>query len=97
MKTERTIKMTNDALKVVRDGVRFVYQTYVEALKKTNAWNENTMSIARSKATEYIISHLSKDMVDYILTEFHMPIEQWAMEQVEIAIKCLKDDLNKSM
>ena len=90
VKDEKLKKTLNGALKVVSDGVDYVYQTFVQSLKGTDLWDEKAMKDAYDKAVEYINKNLSQDALNY-LKENGKDIQEWIKEQIEIAIKKSKD------
>ena len=57
--------MLLDATDVVNDAVTYVYQTYVETLKGTSAWNEEAMKTANQKAVDYITKNLPANVKEY--------------------------------
>jgi hypothetical protein len=94
IRTEKTNKLVDDSLKIVRDGVLYVYQTYVDSIRHTESWNENAMYVAKDKATNYVLSHLSKNMIKYLRSQ-NISVSDWVSEQIEIAIKYVKDNYSR--
>lgn len=94
IRTEKTNKLVDDSLKIVRDGVMYVYQTYVDSIRHTENWNENAMCVAKDKATNYVLSHLSKNMITYLRSQ-NISVSDWVSEQIEIAIKYVKDNFSR--
>lgn len=90
VKNETVKEILNGALNIVKDGVDHTYQTYVEALKGTDFWDEKAMKEAQDRAVEYIKSNLSVSAMEYI-KETGKTVEDWIREQIEIAIKKSKD------
>ena len=78
-----------EADKTVSDGVRYVYQTYVESLKGTDLWNAEAMNEANQKALDYVRNRLPQDAQAYISSQGRN-IEEWILEQIEIAINKAK-------
>ena len=90
IKDERIRNILNQGLSVVKDGVGYVYQTYVESIKGTGRWDEVTQKVAQDKALNYIINNTSLEMKKY-LQKNGKDLSTWALEQIEVAIKNSKD------
>jgi hypothetical protein len=71
---------------LVRNGVDYVYQVYVENRKGTELWNEDAKIIAQKQAISYIQQHLTKEIIKYLKNN-DIQLEQWIQEQIEIAVK----------
>lgn len=94
VKDEHVRHMLKQGLGVVKDGVGYVYQTYVESLKGTDKWDDAAKKEAQDKAINYIINNTSVEMKKY-LQKNGKDLAIWATEQVEIAIKNSKDKNKK--
>ena len=94
VKNEDLKNMLSDALKIVQNGVDYTYQTYVEALKGTDFWDQEAMKVAKDKAAEYIRGNLTDEVKKYIEST-GKTLEEWIKQQIEIAIKKSKDSANK--
>ena len=90
IKDERIRNILNQGLSVVKDGVGYVYQTYVESIKSTGRWDEVAQKVAQDKALNYIINNTSLEMKKY-LQKNGKDLSIWALEQIEVAIKNSKD------
>ena len=90
IKDERIRNILNQGLSVVKDGVGYAYQTYVESIKGTDRWDEAAQKIAQDKALNYIINNTSLEMKKY-LQKNGKDLSTWALEQIEVAIKNSKD------
>jgi type II secretory pathway pseudopilin PulG len=66
VKSEKEKAILNGAINIVSDGVKYVYQTYVEAIKGTPGWNKTTIKEANDKAIAYIKGNLSEQMITYL-------------------------------
>ena len=90
IKDEKIKRILNDALKIVSNGVDYVYQTYVEKLKGTTLWDADAMKEASSRAMEYINANLTEEAKVFI-SKNGKDLAEWIKEQIEIAIKKSKD------
>lgn len=90
IKDEKIKRILNDALKIVSNGVDYVYQTYVEELKGTTLWDADAMKEASSRAMEYINANLTEEAKAFI-SKNGKDLAEWIKEQIEIAIKKSKD------
>ncbi len=90
IKDEKMKHILNDALKIVSNGVDYVYQTYVEELKGTTLWDADAMKEASSRAMEYIKANLTEEAKTFI-SKNGKDVAEWIKEQIEIAIKKSKD------
>lgn len=86
IKDQKLRDMLLDATDVVRDAVTYVYQTYVENLKGTSAWNEEAMKIANQKAVDYITKNLPANVKEYFNRQ-GTNLQDWILEQIEIAVQ----------
>ena len=90
IKDDKMAKVVDEAFFIVQDGVNYVYQTYVEELKRTSLWDKTAMQTANQKAIDYIYNHLSQEAINYIVSKGQI-VDEWIAEQIEIAIKNSKD------
>ena len=90
IKDEKIKRILNDALKIVSNGVDYVYQTYVEELKGTTLWDADAMKEASNRAMEYINANLTEEAKAFI-SKNGKDLAEWIKEQIEIAIKKSKD------
>ena len=90
IKDEKIKRILNDALKIVSNGVDYVYQTYVEELKGTTLWDADAMKEASSRAMEYINANLTEEAKAFI-SKNGKDLAEWIKEQIEFAIKKSKD------
>lgn len=90
IKDEKIKRILNDALKIVSNGVDYIYQTYVEKLKGTTLWDADAMKEASNRAMEYINANLTEEAKAFI-SKNGKDLAEWIKEQIEIAIKKSKD------
>ena len=86
IKDEKIKRILNDALKIVSNGVDYVYQTYVEELKGSTLWDADAMKEASNRAMEYINANLTEEAKAFI-SKNGKDLAEWIKEQIEIAIQ----------
>lgn len=89
-KNEKARKLLTDATTVVANAVKATYQTYVEAIKGTNAWTKDAQEEALSLAATSARMQLSADVEKYINENFG-DVENWVKEQIESTLYDLKN------
>lgn len=90
MKDKKMAQMLSDIFGIITDVVMEIFQTYVEALKKSGKFDEAAQIMAKDKAMEKIMTRLSDTMKEYI-EEHYGDIRAWISEQIEVAIYQLKN------
>ncbi len=90
IKNEKARKLLTDATTVVANAVKATYQTYVEAIKGTNAWTKDAQEEALSLAVTSARMQLSADVEKYINENFG-DVENWVKEQIESTLYDLKN------
>lgn len=78
------------ATTIVTNAVRSVFQTYVEALKKSGSFDAESQKIALTKAKDEALSQMSADVKKYIETNYGN-LETWLTTQIEATINILKN------
>lgn len=78
------------ATTIVTNAVRSVFQTYVEALKKSGSFDAESQKIALTKAKDEALSQMSADVKEYITTNYG-DLETWLTTQIEATINILKN------
>lgn len=90
MKDKKMAQILSDIFTIITDVVMEIFQTYVEALKKTGKFDEAAQEMAKEKALQKIMARLSDTMKEYIV-ENYGDIKVWVSEQIEVAIYQLKN------
>ena len=90
IKNDEAAKVLSTAADIVTNAVRSVFQTYVEALKKTGSFDKEAQEIALKKAKDVAISQMSDDVKNYIITNYGS-LESWLTVQIEATINRLKN------
>lgn len=90
MKDKKMAQILSDIFTIITDVVMEIFQTYVEALKKTGKFDEAAQEMAKERALQKIMARLSDTMKEYIV-ENYGDIKVWVSEQIEVAIYQLKN------
>lgn len=90
IKNAKAAEALSTAADIVTNAVRSVFQTYVEALKKTGSFDKEAQENALKKAKEVALSQMSEDVKDYITTNYGS-LESWLTVQIEATINRLKN------
>lgn len=80
------IKATN----IILDAVKYVFQTYVDNLKKEGKFTKDAQLIAFNKAKEIVLSQFNEEIKNYIKNNFG-DIDSWIDVQIEASINNLKN------
>lgn len=89
IKNDEAAKVLSTAADIVTNAVRSVFQTYVEALKKTGSFDKEAQEEALKKAKDVAISQMSDDVKSYIIANYGS-LESWLTVQIEATINRLK-------
>lgn len=81
--------MLNNAIFAVSNTVKATWQTYVQAIKGTEAWTKEAQTAALNKAVKTAKEQLSAEVQEYI-TENFGSLDKWLVSQVESTIYDLK-------
>ncbi|MBQ3220080.1 MAG: hypothetical protein IJB32_05795 [Clostridia bacterium] len=81
--------MLNNAIFAVSNAVKATWQTYVQAIKGTEAWTKEAQTAALNKAVKTAKEQLSAEVQEYI-TENFGSLDKWLVSQVESTIYDLK-------
>ena len=90
IKNEKNAALLNGALDVVASAVKVTYQTYVEAIKGTDAWTPEAQRNALKMASDAALAALSADVKEYIQDNFG-DLETWLKGQIETTLYDLKN------
>ncbi len=90
IKNDEAAKILATATDIVTSAVRSVFQTYVEALKKSGSFDTDAQKTALSKAKNVAISQMSEDVKDYIKSNYGS-LDAWLTVQIEATINMLKN------
>lgn len=89
IKDKNAAKMITTILTIVTDAVQATYQTYVEALKGTDAWTKEAQEKALNMALTTIKKQLTQESAKFI-TENYGNIEEYLKTLIEAVLYKLK-------
>ena len=78
------------ATTIVINAVRSVFQTYVEALKKEDKFDEASQKLALLKARDIALNQMTDDVKNYI-TSTYVDLDTWINTNIEATINILKN------
>ena len=86
-KAQTLIKKAND---IVLNAVRCVFQSYVEALKKSGGFDQKAQIYAFNLAKDIALKQLGDDAKNYIAQNYG-DLEEWLKTEIEASINLLKN------
>lgn len=89
IKNEETRKTMEEVTQIVTSNVAYVFQTYVDKLKKKDKFDDKAQNYALRYAQKKILNELSEVAKDYIL-EHYVDINGWITTQIESTIYAMK-------
>ncbi len=89
IKDDETKKVVEEINQIVSTNVSYVFQTYVENLKKKDKFDDKAQSYALRYAQEKILNDLGDIAKEHIL-EHYGDINGWIITQIESTIYNLK-------
>ncbi len=90
IKDEKGQALIKKATEIVLNSVRCVFQTYVEALKKSGGFDQKAQIYAFNLAKDTALKQLGDDAKNYI-TQNYGDLEEWLKTQIEASINLLKN------
>ena len=78
------------ATTIIINAVRSVFQTYVEALKKEDKFDEASQKLALLKARDIVLNQMTDDVKNYI-TSTYGDLDTWINTNIEATINILKN------
>jgi hypothetical protein len=78
------------ATTIIINAVRTVFQTYVEALKKEDKFDEASQKLALLKARDIALNQMTDDVKNYI-TLTYGDLDTWINTNIEATINILKN------
>lgn len=78
------------ATTIIINAVRSVFQTYVEALKNENKFDEASQKLALLKARDIALNQMTDDVKNYI-TSTYGDLDTWINTNIEATINILKN------
>ena len=90
IKNNKAANFLSTATTIIINAVRSVFQTYVEALKKEDKFDEASQKLALLKARDIALAQMS-DEIKYYITKNYGDLETWITTQIESTINILKN------
>lgn len=90
IKDEKGQALISQAVDIVLNAVRSVFQTYVELLKNSGNFTSEAQKIAFNLAKNLVLKQLSEDAKNYISKNYG-DLEEWIRNQIEASIYKLKN------
>lgn len=90
IKNQKTQTLLSGAVDVIAAVVKATYQTYVQAIKGSDAWTPEAQKEALRQATEAAQAQLSTEAKDYIQANFG-DVGAWVQNQIEATLYDLKN------
>ena len=90
IKDEKGQVLIGQAVDIVLNAVRSVFQTYVESLKNSGNFTSEAQKIAFNLAKSLVLKQLSEDAKNYISKNYG-DLEEWIRNQIEASIYKLKN------
>lgn len=90
IKDEKGQALIGQAVDIVLNAVRSVFQTYVESLKNSGNFTNEAQKIAFNLAKSLVLKQLSEDAKNYISKNYG-DLEEWIRNQIEASIYKLKN------
>ena len=90
IKNNELAKQLATATTIVTNAVRVVFQTYVDALKKSGSFDNDAQAEALTRAKNIALSQITEDTKSYI-EENYGDFNNWLTIQIEASINCLKN------
>ena len=90
IKNDKGKALMERATQIVLDAVRCVFQTYVEALKKSGGFDQKAQIYAFNLAKDTALKQLGDDAKNYI-SENYGDLQDWLKTEIEASINKLKN------
>jgi len=90
IKNNKAANFLSTATTIIINAVRSVFQTYVEALKKEDKFDEASQKLALLKARDIALNQMTEDVKNYI-TSTYGDLDTWINTNIEATINILKN------
>jgi hypothetical protein len=90
IKNNKAANFLSTATTIIINAVRSVFQTYVEALKKEDKFDEASQKLALLKARDIALNQMTDDVKNYI-TSTYGDLDTWINTNIEATINILKN------
>ena len=89
IKAENAKQLLTTATTIVTNAVGLVFQTFVESLKASGSFDEESQKEAFTKAKNAALSQMNEDVKNHITTTYG-DLDNWLTTQIEATIYALK-------
>lgn len=90
MKDKKMALLLAQALQIVADAVKLIFQEFVEALKKSGKFDEVAQKEAKEAALQIIMTKLTPELKEFIAANYGEVVD-WVSSQIEVAIYNFKN------
>lgn len=90
IKNNKAANFLSTVTTIIINAVRSVFQTYVEALKKEDKFDEASQKLALLKARDIALNQMTDDVKNYI-TSTYGDLDTWINTNIEATINILKN------
>ena len=90
IKNEKGQALIKKATDIVLNAVRCVFQSYVEALKKSGGFDQKAQIYAFNLAKDIALKQLGDDAKNYIAQNYG-DLDEWLKTEIEASINLLKN------
>lgn len=90
MKDKKMAALLAQAMQIVADAVKLIFQEFVEVLKKNGKFDEAAQKEAKEKATKIIMNKFTPELKEFITANYG-DISTWVNDQIEVAIYNFKN------
>lgn len=90
IKNQKAQALLSGAIDVIASVVKATYQTYVQAIKGSQAWTPEAQKQALQQATEAAQKQLTTEAKDFIQSNFG-DVGAWVQNQIEATLYDLKN------
>lgn len=89
IKDDKTKRILTSIATIVERSVRAVFQTYVESLKKTGAFDKEAQQTALIMAKQEVLKEIDAEINEFIISNYG-DVSNYLTNQIEATINLLK-------
>lgn len=89
IKDKKLARWSSQVWQIIMSAVQTVFQEFVDVMKKSGKWNEETAKEAKERAYKIVTTQLTPELKKYIEENFG-DIKEYVMNQIEAMIYNLK-------
>lgn len=91
LKSDKRNKTNNAIFKVIQDSIDYVFQTYVDDLKKSNKFDTRSQKKALNKALNISLTFMKPKHKKFIIKNYGN-LNKWIRTNIEVIIKKKKQN-----